>query len=535
MPVTAAQPSDAAATSSPGDGHPTPAAAPAHATTGDSGGRPWPSSAATFGAFVEAGSPAIRIRSAANGKSGEIEIYGDLDDYGFRKDHFNREMRQLKDAEHITIRINSDGGNAFDGFYIHDALRNHPARITTRVDNMAASAASIIMMAGDDREIAENGWVMIHNTWGDAHGQAEDFERYAGLMRKMNGNAAEIYAARTGMSVEEIVKMMDDETWMKSKEALDGNFATRILAPISIAAKFDLSRHHNVPEAARTALGLETAMTDPKNKPKNVDGSDATPADANTDQPNAAETAVAEAAKGFFAQIANALKPQAAVKEDTGPVPIVDPKLVTKDTPNVDIEATVNAAVERQFAALLSADSPVVQGLGAAFSASIAPIVTRLDALNTRVAADDAAHRQFAIESRLNALVTAGHLTPSLAKTTRVFLAAHGASLTDEAITAYFDDLAKSAPLNLATAAIGPVEDDAGNPIELPAELNPPPGSNMTIRDTGGLRVVAAARAKAEEGGGTAEQKYNRMREELYRVSGEGRGRSSLAFQDSPN
>lgn len=509
-------------------------AAIAAASSGGEGGRsplfPASPSSAQFSAFAEAGSPSIRLRASVNGKSGEIEIYGDLDEYGFRKDHFNREMRQLKDAEHITVRINSDGGNAFDGFYIHDALRNHPARITTRVDNMAASAASIIMMAGDDREIAENGWVMIHNTWGNASGQAQDFERFAGLMRKMNESAAEIYAARTGLSIDEIVKMMDDETWMKAKEALSSKFATRILAPVSIAAKFDLSRHHNVPEAARRSLGLETAMSD-KDTKKTDAAADA--AAATTTETNVVEAEVAKATQGIFAKIIESLKPQAA---STSTGTFGDPSgsaaaAKTDDAP--DITAAVNAAVDKKLAALLSADSPVVQGLGAAFTAALTPVTQQLTALSTRVATDDAAHRAAQIDANINLLVTSGRLTPAQAKSTRTFLAAAGPALTDEAITAYLTDLAKSTPLTLAASAIGPVDEETGDVLDLPAELNPPPGSGIAIKDMAGLKIVRAAREKAEAGGGTAEQKYHRMREEIYRASGEGRGRSTLAFRDS--
>src|SRR5687767_5419570 len=124
----------------------------------------------------------------------------------------NRFLRENADAEEISVRIHSGGGDAFEGVAIMNALKRHPARMVVEIDGLAASAASIIAMAGDEIRMAKGTMMMIHEAWAFVQGPAEDMERTAEMLRKLNGEMSGIYSARTAQTEEECLKMMAAET-----------------------------------------------------------------------------------------------------------------------------------------------------------------------------------------------------------------------------------------------------------------------------------------------------------------------------------
>lgn len=129
----------------------------------------------------------------------------------------------------VTVSINSPGGDFFEGVAIYNLLREHPARVTVRVVGLAASAASVIAMAGDDILIGDGAFFMVHNAWAVAVGNRHDMQAAAGLLEPFDAAMADLYAQRTGMKQEEVVKLMDAETWLGAKAALQGGFATGML------------------------------------------------------------------------------------------------------------------------------------------------------------------------------------------------------------------------------------------------------------------------------------------------------------------
>lgn len=131
----------------------------------------------------------------------------------------------------VTVNINSPGGDMFEGLAIYNLLREHPAKVTVKVMGVAASAASVIAMAGDDVLMGTGSVLMIHNAWGLVIGNRHDFADAADVFSTYDKSMAAIYAARTGMSEDEILAMLDgpsrssDGTYMTAAEAIEKGFA----------------------------------------------------------------------------------------------------------------------------------------------------------------------------------------------------------------------------------------------------------------------------------------------------------------------
>jgi enoyl-CoA hydratase/carnithine racemase len=119
----------------------------------------------------------------------------------------------------------------FDGIAIYNALRNHPAYVTTRVDGIAASIASVIAQAGDRRIMQPAAQVMIHNAWGMTVGDNRDHDEMADLLRQQDAVLAGIYAARSGRSADDFRPLMDAETWMTAERAVAEGLADEIVEP----------------------------------------------------------------------------------------------------------------------------------------------------------------------------------------------------------------------------------------------------------------------------------------------------------------
>lgn len=162
----------------------------------------------------------------------EILIYSDIGPEewgGVSAKSIKAQLDKMGDADEITVRINSPGGDVFDGFAIYNLLAQHPAKIHVKVDGWAASAASVIMMAGDTREVAANALVMIHNPWTMAIGDASNMRKTADLLDQIKDSIITTYKAGTTLADEEIVSLMDAETWFDAQGAIDAGLATAVV------------------------------------------------------------------------------------------------------------------------------------------------------------------------------------------------------------------------------------------------------------------------------------------------------------------
>jgi ATP-dependent Clp endopeptidase proteolytic subunit ClpP len=188
------------------------------------------------------------------GRVARVDITGPIGGWDVSGSEFLRELKALgNDVDTIDLRIHSPGGSVLDGWAIANGIKNHPAHVVARVEGLAASMGSVVLMSADEIEVPQNAYVMIHNVSGGAFGEADELESMAALMRKLQDDVTDFYANATGKDREEIADMMAAETWMNGQDAVENGFATRVLEPVKAAACADLetlvSKFENVPEA----------------------------------------------------------------------------------------------------------------------------------------------------------------------------------------------------------------------------------------------------------------------------------------------
>jgi len=174
----------------------------------------------------------------------EIWIYEEIgesfwNDDGISAKSFQKELSGIK-ASQIDLHINSPGGLVFEGIAIYNLLKQYPANITTYIDGLAASIASVIALAGNKVIMAENGLFMIHKASGIVMGTSDDMRDFADKLDKINGSIITTYISKTKKDESEINNLMAAETWMNAKEALEMGFIDEISgeADMSACAKF---------------------------------------------------------------------------------------------------------------------------------------------------------------------------------------------------------------------------------------------------------------------------------------------------------
>lgn len=138
------------------------------------------------------------------------------------------QLRAIGDRP-VEVQINSPGGDMFEGLAIYNVLREHSQPVTIKVMGMAASAASVIAMAGDTIEIGAAAFLMIHNCWVVAAGNRNDMQEVADFLAPFDTAMADVYAHRTGATAAECAKWMDAETYMSGSMAIERGFADALL------------------------------------------------------------------------------------------------------------------------------------------------------------------------------------------------------------------------------------------------------------------------------------------------------------------
>ena len=129
----------------------------------------------------------------------------------------------------VVLWINSPGGDCFAAAQIYNMLMDYPGNVTVKIDGLAASAASVIAMAGSTVEISPVGMVMIHNPMTISIGDVQEMERAITLLAEVKESIINAYEIKTGMSRSKISRLMDAETWMNAKKAVELGFADAIL------------------------------------------------------------------------------------------------------------------------------------------------------------------------------------------------------------------------------------------------------------------------------------------------------------------
>lgn len=177
-------------------------------------------------------------------------------------------------ADEITVDLNSPGGDFFEGVAIYNMLRADPRRITVRILGLAASAASVIAMAGDEIRIGRAGFMMVHNAWVVAIGNRHDMAAAAETMMPFDAAMAEVYAAKADVDPEIAAEWMDSERWFTGAEAVEAGLADGFLAadvtrdggvqpeaPSALRRIDTLLARQNIPRSERRALLAELRGT----------------------------------------------------------------------------------------------------------------------------------------------------------------------------------------------------------------------------------------------------------------------------------
>lgn len=228
--------------------------------------------------------PAVNARAGrrwydvknASGDVAEIFIYDEIAFWGTTAAQFVRDLGEIT-AKTVNVRINSPGGDVFDAAAIHNALRRYAdkndATIEVDVDGLAASAASVIAMAGDTVRMGKGTFLMIHDPWAMAIGNAVDMRQMADTLDQIGGGIASVYAARAadaGLPEHDqayFLQKMSAETWYDPDAAVAEGLADKstTAAPTAdpaAAAKFDLSVFAHVPAALKARAGAENRQDD---------------------------------------------------------------------------------------------------------------------------------------------------------------------------------------------------------------------------------------------------------------------------------
>ena len=179
------------------------------------------------------------------GASTDVYIFDEIGMWGVTAQNFISDIKDLKDTP-INLRINSLGGDVFDGLAIYNVIKKRTAKTTVYIEGIAASIATIIALGADEVIMSENSLFMIHNASGGAMGESKDLQKTAQVLDKITRQLAEVYESKTGLSQETIQDMMDEETWLNAQEAFDLGFIDTISDAIKIAAKYDVSKFKNI-------------------------------------------------------------------------------------------------------------------------------------------------------------------------------------------------------------------------------------------------------------------------------------------------
>ncbi len=188
-----------------------------------------------------------------NHQEATVYVYDVIDDWwGIDAESFVREVNDLN-VSTLNVRINSPGGDVFTARAMQTALQQHTANVVVHIDGLAASAATFLAMAANEVRISSGAFFMIHKGWSFFMGNADDLRTQATLLDAIDEGIATDYINRTGLTEDQVMAMMTEETWMSAQQAIDQGFADQIasvITDVEIDDKtFDLSAYEHPPKA----------------------------------------------------------------------------------------------------------------------------------------------------------------------------------------------------------------------------------------------------------------------------------------------
>lgn len=184
-----------------------------------------------------------------------LYVYDVIDAYwGVSAKEVASAIQALDPSVTLHVRINSPGGDVFEGRAIATAIAQFRGKTIAHIDGLAASAATSVANACGEIEIVSAAFYMIHNAWTFAYGNKNDLRTTAELLDKIDNSLVNDYAKRTGAKAEQIVEWMNAETWFTAQEAVDNGFATRVADEAAAADNaekraFNLAAYDKTPKA----------------------------------------------------------------------------------------------------------------------------------------------------------------------------------------------------------------------------------------------------------------------------------------------
>lgn len=160
-----------------------------------------------------------------------LTIYGDIGESWWfdstSAGDIDRALKEVKTSA-ITVRLNSPGGDAFDGITIYNRLKDHDAKVKIIVDGWACSAASIIAMAADELIMNTGAMMMVHEAWTVVVGSKSDIQKTVDMMAKLDDSLLDIYMTKAQCTRDEMKQFVENETWFTADEAIELGFATKV-------------------------------------------------------------------------------------------------------------------------------------------------------------------------------------------------------------------------------------------------------------------------------------------------------------------
>ena len=197
-----------------------------------------------------------RIRNA--GKTLELYVYDYIGGWlgGITPQMIANDLKESGKIDVINLRINSPGGDVFDGITIYNLLKRHPARVEVDIDGLCGSIATIIAMAGDHVRMAQNATFMVHEPSSGAFGTAEDMRKQADVLDQAKESLLDTYIAKTGGNRGHLSELMAAESWLRASDAREEGFVDEVTDELEMAAcsNFDLSKFKNVPKQLAASM-----------------------------------------------------------------------------------------------------------------------------------------------------------------------------------------------------------------------------------------------------------------------------------------
>lgn len=201
----------------------------------------------------------FEARKRTNGTV-EVNLFGEIGS-DVTSAAFIERLQSLQPYSHVIINVNSPGGSVVEGNAIYNFLQRSTAYITVRIEGIAASMASVIVMAADKIIMPDNALMMIHDPSGSVTGGADDLRQRADLIDRFRSSMLTAYVTRTKLPRERVESMMAAETWLSAADAVKLGFADEVEGAVAIAATFDLSRFRHAPKIATGPAALIDAKT----------------------------------------------------------------------------------------------------------------------------------------------------------------------------------------------------------------------------------------------------------------------------------